>query len=78
MEKKFSKKELRTFDGQNGKPAYIAYNGSVYDVTDNLYWIDGNHLESHSAGTDLTSELDEAPHGPEVFEAAKKVGILED
>ena len=55
MEKKFSIKDIEKFDGKNGKPAYIAYNDSVYDVTDSVFWIDGNHLESHSAGIDLTS-----------------------
>ena len=78
MEKKFSRKDIEKFDGKEGRPAYIAYNGIVYDVTDNLYWIDGNHFESHSASVDLTSEIDNAPHGEEVFEGVAKVGILED
>ncbi|MBI3397962.1 MAG: cytochrome B5 [Deltaproteobacteria bacterium] len=73
-----SKKGLQNFDGKDGRPAYIAYNGSVYDVTDNLYWTDGNHLESHFAGVDLTAELGDAPHGAEIFEGVKKIGVLED
>lgn len=78
MEKRISKKDLQSFDGKDGRPAYIAHNGSVYDVTDNLYWTDGNHLESHFAGVDLTVELGDAPHGPEVFDGIKKIGVLED
>ena len=77
MEKKFSIKDIEQFDGKDGRPAYIAYNGSVYDVTDSMFWVDGNHLESHPAGINLTSELENAPHGPEVFEVIQKVGILE-
>ncbi|MBI5875730.1 MAG: cytochrome B5 [Deltaproteobacteria bacterium] len=78
MEKKFSKKEIERFDGKDGRPAYIAYNGKVYDVTGSVFWTDGAHLESHFAGTDLTSELDNAPHGEEIFEGIARVGILED
>lgn len=78
MEKKISKKEIAQFDGKDGRPAYIAYNGKVYDVTGSVFWTDGNHLESHFAGTDLTSELGNAPHGKEIFEGVAKVGILED
>lgn len=78
MEKKLSKKDVASFDGKDGRPAYVAYKGKVYDVTDSLFWTDGNHLEAHFAGTDLTSELDNAPHGEDVFEGIAMVGILED
>jgi len=78
MGKTFSRKELVNFDGKNSRPAYIAYNGAVYDVTDNMFWAEGAHLQSHSAGIDLTTEIDNAPHGEEVFEGLNKVGVLED
>ncbi len=76
MEKSFSREELQNFNGKDGRPAYIVYNGIVYDVTDNLYWTDGNHLGSHSAGVDLTDEFGEAPHSAEVFEGLTRVGVL--
>ncbi|MBI5048839.1 MAG: cytochrome B5 [Deltaproteobacteria bacterium] len=78
MEKKFSRQDIQNFDGKDGRAAYIVYNGKVYDVTDSVFWTNGNHLESHPAGADLTSELENAPHGPEVFDGIVKVGILED
>ncbi len=78
MGKTFSRKELVNFDGKDSRPAYIAYNGAVYDVTDNMFWAEGAHLQSHSAGIDLTAEIDNAPHGEEVFEGLNKVGVLED
>jgi predicted heme/steroid binding protein len=31
--KTFSKEELAKNNGKNGSPAFIAYNGKVYDVT---------------------------------------------
>ena len=36
--KKFSKAELAKFDGQNGQPAYVAVDGTVYDVSGKDAW----------------------------------------
>ncbi len=73
--KQFTKSELAEFNGQNGKPCYIAYKGKVYEVTDNANFSDGDHY-SHSTGEDLTASLEEAPHGEEVFESLTIVGEL--
>lgn len=54
--------ELATFNGKNGQPAYVAYNGVVYDVTESAMWGDGEHEAMHFAGADLTAEHDDAPH----------------
>jgi predicted heme/steroid binding protein len=75
-EKKFTLEELAKYDGRNGKPAYIAYKGKVYDVTDSSFWLDGDHLGAHQAGKDLTAELEIAPHGPENLDRVKLVGAL--
>jgi len=63
----FSEKELREYDGQEGKPAYIAYKGRVYDVTASKFWQNGSHFKKHLAGCDLTVEMADAPHSDEVF-----------
>jgi predicted heme/steroid binding protein len=73
--KKFSLNELSQFDGKNGKLAYISYSGKVYDVTDSSEWAEGDHL-GHTAGQDLTESMDIAPHGGEVLERMKVVGVL--
>jgi predicted heme/steroid binding protein/uncharacterized membrane protein len=70
----FSIEELQTFNGRDGAPAYIAYNGSVYDVTESRLWKGGAHLKKHSAGADLTEILKTAPHGEEKLLAFKKIG----
>ena len=75
--KDFSIEELRAFDGKEGRPAYIAYKGSVYDVTGSKLWKDGSHLRKHSAGNDLTGVLQTAPHGEEKVLGMKKAGELE-
>jgi len=75
-EKKVTKQELEENNGQNGKPAYFAYQGKVYDVTQSGLWTDGDHLGMHQAGKDLTGELDAAPHREENFARVKYVGTL--
>jgi predicted heme/steroid binding protein/uncharacterized membrane protein len=74
--KVFNNDELTAFDGKEGRPAYIAYKGFVYDVTPSKLWKDGSHLRKHSAGNDLTETLRTAPHGEEKVVAMNKVGEL--
>ncbi len=61
----FTTKELSTFDGRQGRPAYIAYKGKVYDISASPLWRGGSHQDQHQAGKDLTASLAEAPHGEE-------------
>ena len=46
--KEFSKEELARYDGKNGRPAYVAYKGKVYDLSDSFLWNDGNHQVLHT------------------------------
>jgi predicted heme/steroid binding protein len=68
--------ELSQFDGKNGRPAYIAYNGLIYDVTKSKFWKDGLHLRKHLAGDDLTAVLKTAPHGEEKILSIPYIGKL--
>jgi len=74
-QKKFTVEELKNFDGQNGKPAYVGFKGKVYDVTDSATWSGGDHM-GHGAGQDLTFEMGIAPHADDVMEKMKVVGFL--
>lgn len=74
--RKFTLEELKQFDGKNGRPAYIAYKGKVYDVTDDYLWVDGDHQGEHDAGKDLTEEMSHAPHGEDRLELVKLIGEL--
>jgi len=73
--KKFTVDQLSSFNGKNGKPAYVGYKGKVYDVTESSQWMEGDHL-GHVAGQDLTMEMEIAPHGDDVMEKMKIVGVL--
>jgi predicted heme/steroid binding protein len=74
--KKFTAEELREFNGRDGTPSYIAFEGKVYDVSKSWHWKRGNHWYYHRAGRDLTDEFDEAPHGEEMLEKFPVVGEL--
>ncbi|RJQ51203.1 MAG: cytochrome b5 [Desulfobacteraceae bacterium] len=74
--KEFSSRELAEYNGKGGKPAYIGYGGKVYDVSGSRLWKTGLHMKRHSAGRDLTADLQASPHGEEVFERCSQVGVL--
>lgn len=74
--KEFTSEELLTFNGKDGKPVYIAFEGKVYDVSKSSLWSSGLHMNRHPSGKNLTGEISAAPHGPEVVERHPQVGIL--
>ena len=74
--KLFTLDELAEFDGAEGRPAYVAYKGTVYDVSDSFLWMGGKHQGLHRAGRDLTDELSRAPHGADFLERFPVVGRL--
>jgi predicted heme/steroid binding protein/uncharacterized membrane protein len=74
--KTFTRAELATFNGQNGRPAYIAYRGRVIDVTGSKMWRAGMHMRLHQAGQDLSEEIEAAPHDTDVLDRFPQVGTL--
>jgi predicted heme/steroid binding protein len=70
--------ELAGYDGRDGRKAYIAVNGTIYDVTESPRWENGLHPPDHQAGQDLTAELASAPHVRAVVERFPVVGNLEE
>ena len=74
--KVFTQEQLSESYGTNGKPAYVAYKGIVYDVSESFLWKGGKHQGLHRAGTDLTSEIENAPHEADFLERFPVVGEL--
>ena len=74
--KTMTHEQLMHFDGRDGRPAYIAYKGIVYEVTRGRLWKNGQHAMKHPAGADLTEMLKAAPHGEDKIFAMPQVGSL--
>jgi predicted heme/steroid binding protein/uncharacterized membrane protein len=68
--------ELEKYDGNDGRPVYVAYKGKVYDISDSKLWRNGLHMKRHHAGQDLTTDIQGAPHEPDVLERFPQVGTL--
>jgi predicted heme/steroid binding protein len=68
--------QLSYYDGREGRPAYVAVNGDIYDVTNSPLWPNGSHNDHH-AGQDLTAELTMlSSHGLETLENMPIIGTL--
>ena len=73
----FAHDVLAAFDGTEERPAFIAYLGKVYDVSNLFRWKDGKHFR-HLAGMDLTSALAKAPHGAEKLAGLPMPGVYDE
>ena len=63
-EKTFTLADLAQFDGKDGRAAYVAVDGVVYDVTGSARWPEGRHFSCNldaMAGNDLSEEIGQAP-----------------
>ena len=76
--KRCTREELARCDGREGRPAWIALRGRVYDVSESFLWKGGRHMAMHEAGRDLTAVLDQAPHGDDLLGRVPLVGLLEE
>lgn len=72
----FSPEELAEYNGKAGKPAYVAFQGVVYDVTASESWEEGVHMDTHQAGQDLTGQMPDAPHGFDLLGRYSIAGIF--
>ncbi len=71
----FTLQELSKYDGKGGNPAYVAVNGTVYDVTNNATWAAATHF-GLTAGKDLTNEFASCHAGQQILSKLKVVGKL--
>lgn len=75
--KMFSISELSNYDGTNGNPAYVAVNGTVYDVTNNPAWAAATHF-GLKAGTDVTEAFASCHANKDLLSELSVVGRLQD
>jgi predicted heme/steroid binding protein/uncharacterized membrane protein len=68
--------DLAGFDGKEDRPAYIAFKGKIYNVSESNLWKNGNHMKRHQAGADLTDVLSQAPHNEDKILNMPEVGKL--
>jgi len=75
-QKDFTLDELATYDGANGRSAYVAVNGTVYDLSKEATWGGGTHFGLY-AGKELSAEFMACHKGIVVIlNKLPKVGIL--
>jgi len=76
QKRRFTREELHQYNGKDGSPTLVAFNGKVYDVTDSFLWKEGRHQAMHDAGSDLTESMNRAPHGAEFLKQFPMVGTV--
>jgi predicted heme/steroid binding protein len=59
--------QLMRYNGDDEDEKWIAYGGIIYDVSECPNWRKEMHRNLHFPGQDLSEEIDEAPHGDDVF-----------
>ncbi len=72
----FTLSQLAAYNGDNGTTAYMAVNGTVYDVTNADQWTNGWHQGLHLAGTDATTAFAGSPHSQAYLDVLTIVGTL--
>jgi predicted heme/steroid binding protein/uncharacterized membrane protein len=75
--KVFSQKELLRENGEDGSRTLVAVHGKVYDVSPSKKWLRGKHMNRHHAGSDLSADIQSAPHGPDVLERFEVAGTYD-
>ena len=70
--------ELAEYNGKDGKPAYVAVDGIIYDMTNSALWKNGVH-NGFSAGKDLTDVIkNQSPHGVANLSRVPAVGKIKE
>ena len=72
--------ELAKNNGKNGAPCWVAVDGTVYNVTGNKEWVNGEHVPSNGqakCGRDESSSIGQSPHGTSVLAKLPAIGKLQ-
>lgn len=71
----FTPTELLEYNGKNGMPAYVAVNGTVYNVTNNAAWAAATHF-GLNAGENLTTPYASCHDDSAILKVLPVVGTL--
>lgn len=74
--RQFSESELKNFDGKEGRSAYVAIEGKIFDVSESHLWVEGRHMGLHLAGEELNNSIKNAPHDIDILSSFPVVGVL--
>ena len=73
--KQFTLEELSRYNGQNGRPSYVAVNGFVYNLSLAVSWKGGMHY-GLSAGMDQTQYFSQCHGNASLLKRIPVVGVL--
>ena len=73
--REFTLEELSQYDGSNGKPAYVAVNGIVYDVSNAESWAGGTHM-GLTSGKDYTEDFSSCHGNNKILSKLARIGVL--
>lgn len=74
--RQFTLEELAQYDGKEGRSAYVAVNGIVYDVTPKPSWANGEHFGGVVAGKDMTIQYESCHAAFAILKRLEQVGVL--
>jgi len=75
QQREFTLEELSRYDGAEGRPAYVAINNIVYDVSLESTWGGGTHFSLY-AGKDLTDQFIGCHGREEILANLPRIGVI--
>lgn len=76
QQKEFTLDELSQYDGKNGKPAYVAIEGIVYDISNELDIREVKNIRI-IAGKDLTEQFNFYHRIDQIINKSPRIGVLD-
>lgn len=72
--------DLAKYTGKNGNLCWVAVDGTVYEISGFVLWLEGEHRPSGGrakCGKDLSEAIKQSPHGKSKLKLLKEIGPLQ-
>ncbi len=72
--------EVAKHTGKNGNSCWVAVDGTVYEISGFVLWVEGEHKPSGGrakCGKDLSEVIKQSPHGKSKLKLLKEIGQLQ-